>query len=508
MLLTSPACTAQGSDQSDFSHSKSLCVKLRTLALLAFVLSAPFEATAQVQSLVAGNTAFALNLYGPLASSQSNLFFSPYSISTALAMTYVGARGQTQAQMSQTLGFGTNVDQLASTFAQLQAELEADQQLNAITLDIANALWIAEGHPFLASFLQTATNQFQAAVNQADFVNDADAVTQDINNWVAQNTQGKIQNIVAPGVIDPTTVLVLANAIYFLGSWTESFDLTNTAIEGFNISSTTNVPVAMMHQPAPAYGSNGFTGIRFNYMQSNNFQAIEIPYASNQISMLILLPSQVDGLGQLEQQLSPAFLSGVLAQMTPQIVDLSLPRFTLESFFDLPKTLAQMGMPDAFSATADFSGIDGWPDLFISHVLHKAWLQVNETGTQAAAATVVVGTGTVGPQGPPNPVFRANHPFLFFIRDTQSGSLLFAGQLANPGPPPPPPSAPQLTMNLSANSLRISWPYPSPGWALQQNADLTTTNWSPSAEVSNDGTNSFLTIKASGNCMFFRLSPQ
>ena len=242
-------------------------MKQTLLVLLSFiVLSMPMAATAQVESVVAGNTAFALNLYSQLATNSGNLFFSPYSISTCLAMLYAGASGNTEQQMSQVLGFGTNQQQFASLFGELQAELEADQQTNAIELNIANALWVQEGFPFLPSFLETATNQYQANVGQADFVTEADAATQAINNWVAQETQNKIQNIVPPGLINAATRLVLANAIYFLGVWTTSFEETNTTTQPFYLSSTTLVEAPLMHQPFLVDGNGN--PITFNYMDN------------------------------------------------------------------------------------------------------------------------------------------------------------------------------------------------------------------------------------------------
>ena len=205
--------------------------------------------TAQVQSLVASNTAFSLNLYRQLATNSGNLFFSPYSISTCLAMLYAGASGNTEQQMSQVLGFATNQQQFASTFGDLQRELEANQEPNVIELNIANALWTQEGYPFLPAFLATATNQYQANINQADFVTEAGAMTEEINDWVAQETQNKIQNILSPGMVNPDTVLVLANAIYFLGVWTTSFEATNTSTQPFYLSSTSQVDAPLMHQP-------------------------------------------------------------------------------------------------------------------------------------------------------------------------------------------------------------------------------------------------------------------
>ncbi len=480
-------------------------MKNTLLALLGFTLfSAPTAGTSQVQSVVDGNTAFAMRLYGQLATNSGNLFFSPYSISTCLAMLYAGASGNTELQMSQVLGFGTNQQEFAEFFGQLQAELQTDQTTNIIELNIANALWLQEGFPFLAAFLQTATNQYRANLGQADFVTQSSEVTDEINQWVAQETRNRIQNIVQPGFINPSTVLVLANAIYFLGAWTTSFAETNTSMQPFYVSRATMVEVPLMHQPL--ISSEHGEPVQFNYMESglglsssNNFQALELPYGSNQLSMVILLPSQIDGLGRLEQQLSPAFLSNVLAQMRPRALQIFLPKFMVESSFNLGETLAAMGMPDAFTPfVANFSGIDGARDLYVSFVLHKAWGQVNEAGTEAAAATVIGVVGTTPP-----PVFRADHPFLFLIRDTRTGSVLFLGRLMNPTPSAT-SSTPALTVTPSVGGLRISWPARLTGLTLQQSPDLT--GWTPVGGVCTDGTNNIVTnaVSPSGN-MFFRL---
>jgi serpin B len=462
--------------------------------------------TAQFQSIVASNTAFALDLYGQLATNAGNLFFSPYSISTCLAMQYAGAAGETEAQMAEVMEFGTNQQQFASLFGELQDELEANEGTNTVELSIANGLWTQEGFPFLPSFLEIATNQYQASVNQTDF-GDVNAVVAEINDWVAQETENKIQSIVSPENITFKTVMVLVNAIYFLGAWTESFAVTNTTNAPFYLSNNTQVEVPLMHQLPPVSGQDFGTGLTFNYM-SNDLQAIELPYGTNwesaQDSMLILLPSQVDGLPRLEQELSPAFLSNVLAQMGQHEVEVYLPKFTLASSFNLTQTLADMGMQDAFTpGVANFSGIDGGDDLFLSFVLHKAWVQVNEAGTEAAAAT---GAGSTARGGTSiAPVFRADHPFIFIIRDTQTGSLLFLGRLANPSQSVPVPTG-QLTIAQTSTNLIISWPYPSTGLTLQQNSDLTTTNWTPTGGISNDGTNNSITITPSPGNMFFRLS--
>jgi serpin B len=318
---------------------------------------------------------------------------------------------------------------------------------------------------------------------------------------------------VPPGAINPQTRLVLANAIYFKGGWTYTFAESNTTVQPFYLSSTSQVDVPLMHQPLDAPGSPAFM-----YMQTPDLQALELPYGSNQLSMLLLLPTRIDGLPQLEEQLSPAFLSNVLAHMIAQSIEIFLPKFTSDSSFDLTSVLPQMGASDAFTpAVADFSGMDGMRDLFLSFVFHKAWVQVNEAGAEAAAATAG-GASTSGRVAAPSPFF-ADHPFLFFIRDTHNGNLLFMGRLVNPSQSPPTPvTVPQLTLSRSGNSLIVSWPHPFTPWTLQQSPDLTGANWAtvvsrgallaglPFIGLGTDGTNNLIPIWAPTGNLFFRLT--
>jgi serine protease inhibitor len=462
-----------------------------------------FAASAQLQSVVNENTTFALNLYSQLATNPGNLFFSPYSISTCLGMTYEGAAGETEAQMGQVLGVGTNQPQVAAQFGELQSELNTNQQPGVLQLNIANALWLDQGYPFVPAFLATASNQFQANLNQINFATESAQATQDINNWVAQETKNKIQNILQQGDITPATLIVLANAIYFLGNWTESFATSNTTVQPFYPSSDTVVQAPLMHQlPPSSYTTND---ILFNYMAATNFQALELPYASNQSSMVIVLPSQVDGLAQVEQQLSTAFVSNVLAQMVPTPVEVYLPKFTLNCHFDLAGTLSEMGMPDAFEpGVADFSAMAP-PGIFLSKVVHQAWIQTDESGTEAAAATVVIGVGAVvSPQWPP--LFRADHPFLFFIRDNTSGTILFLGRVTNPTASTSSAQPSLLTFAHSPSGMRLQWPQWVPSLRLQQCTDLQAGNWTDSVGVSSDGTNNFLKLTAPAASSFYRLT--
>ncbi|MGO8925855.1 MAG: serpin family protein [Limisphaerales bacterium] len=377
----------------------------------------------QTQSLVDGNTAFACDLYGQLRDTPGNLFFSPYSVSTALAMTYAGARGNTEAQMAHVLHFGKDQPRLHSAFGALQRQFNQVNQQKGIELSIANALWAQQGRSFLPAFLNVGKNDYQASLNLADFKTGAEAIRREINGWVAEQTKDKIQDILPPGSLDAATRLVLANAIYFKGAWAEPFPQAGTSPQPFHLTASQQIDVPLMHH---------FDTVK--YMENGSFQAVELPYAGHELSLVVLLPRKIGGCRALEGRLSPALLSHCIKEMKSQRVELFLPRFKVESYFKLKDTLSKMGMSDAFGPQADFSGMDGTRNLYISAVFHKAWVDVNEEGTEAAAATVVTMElkGVLRRPPAPPPVFRADHPFIFCIRDTRSGSLLFLGRLADP----------------------------------------------------------------------------
>jgi len=291
-----------------------------------------------------------------------------------------------------------------------------------VELNIANALWAQKGYSFLPDFLEIAKGEYQANVNQADFITGAETARNEINQWVAQNTKDKIQDILPAGSINDLTRLVVANAIYFKGIWTKPYDKAETATQPFHLSESRQANVPLMHH---------FDEV--GYSENSDFQALALPYSTGELSMIVLLPSQIEGCGRLEERLTPSMFSRSLGQMRKQKVEIFLPRFKLESGFELVPTLAMMGMPDAFGPKADFSGIDGTKTLYISGVFHKAWGEVNEEGTEAAAATptTFAASAVMKPSSSP-PVFRADHPFILFIRDTRSGSLLFLGRLMDP----------------------------------------------------------------------------
>ncbi len=375
-------------------------------------------ATIDTSKVVQGNTAFALDLYGQLRSRAGNLFFSPLSLSLALAMTYVGAQGQTAEQMATVLHFPANQEQMHQAFAAMSKDL-LDHKEKKYQLHIANALWGQKGYHFRDAFLQTTKTYYGAGLNEVDFRTAAEEARQTINAWVEEQTKEKIKDLIPPGALDALTRLVLTNAIYFKGDWVLPFKKEQTKDEAFKVSATQQVTVPMMQQTA-----------FFNYLDGEGFQALELPYVGDTLSMVVLLPKKIDGLVNFEGSLSVETLTEWLSKLESREVVVSLPRFTMTVEFALKEVLSAMGMPLAFSGEADFSGISEAEKLHIADVFHKAFVDVNEEGTEAAAATGVVVRTTA--LGPPPAVFRADHPFLFLIRDVRSGGIVFLGRLVQP----------------------------------------------------------------------------
>ena len=369
---------------------------------------------------VKGNNAFALGLYGQLRSQPGNLFFSPESISTAFAMAYAGARGQTATSMAHVFHFTLPPDQLHPAMGKLLFQM--NEKSPNYQLSVANALWAQQNQNFQQDYLKLVEANYAAGFHQVNFLLAPETARTTINQWIEAQTNNKIQNLVPPGTITPLTRLVLTNAIYFKGDWLDPFDKSATAVADFHVSPVQIVKAPLMHQ----------TG-SFNFLDGGTFQALELPYKGNALSMVVLLPNDVAGLSALEHSLSADALTGWIARLrsAPRVI-VTLPRFTMTQQFELSRTLAAMGMPQAFNSAADFSGMDGTRDFSISAAIHKAFIDVNETGTEAAAATSIIMRATAMRVEPPPIVFNANHPFLFLILDTRSGSILFFGRVVDP----------------------------------------------------------------------------
>jgi serpin B len=374
--------------------------------------------------LVQGNNKFALELYGRLKTQKGNLFLSPYSISSALAMTYAGAHGNTEKQMAQVLHFDLGHERLHPVFHALNGELEARALQPGLELNIANALWGWKNWD-LPEFINLTKTYYGAGFHEVEFGRATEATRRLINNWIEQQTKGRIKDLIEPGMLDPDwTRLVLTDAIYFKAHWAKPFAAGRTKVSPFHITKDKTVNVPMMHK-------NGkFKLMHIFFNRSFAFQAIELPYIGDELSMVIFLPVNVDGLGELEDALTADNLKKWLDSLnTESECIVYLPKFKITSKFRLEKVLAAMGMADAFSDLADFTGMKRMVDSlrpWISFVIHKAFVDVTEAGTEAAAATAV------GIAESTSVFFIADHPFLFLIRDVRSNSILFLGRVTNP----------------------------------------------------------------------------
>ncbi len=402
--------------------------RLRRFFLIGILL--PFTAFSQVKSTVDANTAFALDLYQTLKAQPDNLFFSPYSISTSLAMTYAGSRGQTATEMAKVLHFNSAQTKLPAAFAKLAAHMNGIQRGNRITLLTANSLWCQQDYHFTKAYLNLVRKFYHAEARPVDFIHAAPAAAEEINTWVERQTQGKIQSAVQPDQFNDLTRLVLCDAIYFKGEWQHQFNASDTKPAPFHVTTNNTVMAPLMHQEAD---------FKLFYSEPDSVAMLELPYSGSDLSMIILLPrkghlllpGENPGLSVLEQELTAENLRRWLAsldQSSVQEVSVSMPRFTTSQSLDLVKELKSLGMRSAFDEeTANFSGMNGnTGPLFISDVVHKAFVEVTEWGTEAAAATS--GFITAGIRYP----FIVDHPFIFLIRDNGSGSILFIGRIVDP----------------------------------------------------------------------------
>lgn len=393
---------------------------MATALLLPLSISAqgPAKLAPNAASVVNGNNAFALDLYARLAAKDGNLFFSPYSISNALAMTYGGARGATAQQMAAAMHFDLEPARFHAIFGQLVQNLAADKR--KFQLRIANRLWGQKDYGFLPEFLQLTQKKYQAGLGEVDFIDDTEGARKTINAWIEEQTKQKIKDLFKPGVLNPDTRLVLTNAIYFKAAWLTPFDPKATKDEDFLLAPGKKVSVPMMR-----------SGHSLRFSDDGMVQTLELPYEHGEASMIVLLPKRVDGLPALEKSLTADNLKKWLGKLSTHQVQLTLPKFKFTAEFSLNEALKQLGMVDAFDhRKADFSGMSSRERLFIQHVVHKAYVDVNEAGTEAAAATGIA----IGVTSLPQPAtFRADHPFVFLIRDNRTGAILFAGRVVDPG---------------------------------------------------------------------------
>lgn len=369
-----------------------------------------------LQTLVDGNTEFAFDLFARLAEKKGNVVFSPYSISNALGMTYAGARRETAEQMAKVLHFNVGQERLHPAFGELIADLQKEDKGRPYHLHVANSLWGQAGYPFADRFLQLTRKEYGAGLKEVDFAVDPEQARKTINHWVEERTKDKIKELLLPGDVSPNTRLVLTNAIYFKATWKIPFSKTATKEGIFEVAADKKALAPMMHHPR---------GL-FRYFEGDDFQWLELPYKGDRLAMVLLLPRKKGQLAELEKTLKPAAAQKAIEKLHYCAGPVTLPRFKVTLRISLAKDLKEMGMPLAFT-NADFSGIAS-SRLAISDVIHKAYVDVDEAGTEAAAATaVLLKDGKVRSFS-----FRADHPFLFLIRDTQTNSVLFQGRVTDP----------------------------------------------------------------------------
>jgi len=369
-----------------------------------------------VEATVEAYNSFAFDLYGRYSADDGNILFSPYSISTALSMTYEGARGETAEEMEAVFGFLEDPSLRLPSIARIYNTLNEEGREYA--LHTVNALWIQQGYPVVEDYVDAIVDYYGGDVNALDFVAEPDESRVTINEWVEERTNDRIKDLFPSGSIDGNVRLVLTNAIYFKGDWLYEFDEDATSEEEFHVSPTSTVMVDMMN----------LRDETFNYAETDELQILELPYTGEDVSMLLLLPKE-GRIGDVEAQLSAERLGEWLELMEGAAVNVYLPRFTFETKYFMMEDLAEMGMPTAFTDAADFSGMNAEDRLFIDKVIHQAFIEVNEKGTEAAAATGVSVALSAAIQ---EEVFRADHPFIFLIRDVDTGVIMFMGRVTDP----------------------------------------------------------------------------
>jgi serpin B len=385
--------------------------------------TAPETTAADRVALVDGNSAFAFDLYRALRTQDGNLFFSPYSVSAALAMTYAGVRGETARQMADILHFALSQEQLHPAFNALDQELVSAGEENAFQLHIANALWGQEEFPFRSTYLDTLARHYGAGMRLVDYIGaeERELARRAINDWVSQETGGQIEELIGEGVLNGMTRLVLTNAIYFKGLWEAPFPPHATQEAAFTLPDGSQVNVSTMARRADA-----------PYTAGEDYQVVALPYQGGRAAMLILLPAE-GRFEAFERTLDAGRLQGILQALETQDLKLYLPKFQFAAEIDLVETLRGLGMRDAFDREkADFSGMYdpdqvGGRRIFISDGIHKAFVNVDEEGTEAAAATGIVEEIVSEPVR-----LRVDRPFLFVIYDRQTGTLLFVGRVLDP----------------------------------------------------------------------------
>jgi serpin B len=371
-----------------------------------------------VKEVVKGNNEFTFDIYDQINDKEENLFFSPYSVSSALAMTYNGAEGKTKNEMSDVLNFNKDINALSENYSALNDHITGLSS-KKIQLNIANAIWGQQDYGFRKAFLELNKKYYGAGIKQVNFKKEHKEIRNQINKWVEDKTNQKIKNLIKPNVLDRMTRMVLVNAIYFNGKWENPFKKEDNFKDKFYIYSKCETQTEFMFQK-----------LSLKYHEDDIAQVVEIPYSEKSLSMMVILPKEKYGMEQLEKYLDNELYENYNKSLSTYKVELSFPKFEVEDDYELNSPLKDMGMKSAFGEGADFSGMTGSKDLFIDNVVHKTYVKVDEEGTEAAAATGIVMRKTSAIMETKE--FKADHPFIFIIKENKNDTILFMGRIMNP----------------------------------------------------------------------------
>jgi len=394
-----------------------MIIILIVVSLITFLPIA--KADDNLQTMVKSNNAFGFDLYHKFKGERGNLFFSPYSISTALAMTYEGAKGQTAKEMQTVLHLPDDKQKIRSGFVNIYNELNKEGKSYKLTT--ANALWAQKDYPFINEYFKVVDEYYNGRVTNLDFKTDTENSRVTINNWIEDKTNDKIKDLIPVGMLSPMTRLVLTNAIYFRADWSDQFRAEDTRDGQFKLHSGQNVDVRMMHKTN-----------HYNYGETNNLQILEMDYLGNDLSMLIILPKE-NNITQIENIFNKEKLDDWKNDMGKEKVRIALPKFKFKTKYFMTDTLKEMGMPTAFKwPGSDFTGMSPTNELYIDEVIHQTFVEVAEYGTEAAAATAVLMKAGAALQQEQPKIFNANHPFIFIIQQKDSGNILFMGRMSDP----------------------------------------------------------------------------
>jgi serpin B len=378
-----------------------------------------FFFSTQAQDIIESNNRFAFDIYKLLSKTDKNLIFSPASITSAISMTYIGAKNNTFNEISNAFYFNKNISEFNTGYYKLVENYS--NKKSTVKLFNANSLWIQEGLKLNSEFLESNKKYYSSSANFTDFSLNPEKSRITINEWVESNTNNKIKNLLKPSSIDNGTRLVLVNALYFKGAWATKFKKEKNTTEDFQIKKKENVKTEFMNNSISSW-----------YYEDKYCEIIDIPYENKDISLLIMLPKTYKKLKKVEKQLNYEYYQNYLNQKSLKRIQLSLPKFNTESEFDLNESLNKLGIKEAFTMNADFSGITENEKLYISKVVHKANIELDEEGTEAAAATAVVMRKTTAMPIEDVVIFKADRPFIYMIRDQKTNTIYFIGKILNP----------------------------------------------------------------------------